>query len=179
MASLAGGSTMFSEYMTEFNELLASATSKIECGEDASMDLGEAKVALKSVQMEMRKLPSEEKKMAKQDVTVCKKQLQALERKSLMGTGKKNGAGTDSGETKDVKEKMSAATERSLRSKERLEQANRTLLETSVTATDTMEELARNRETIGRNVDRAKHTNAQLNVAQSITYKMKHWWRNL
>jgi|TARA_B100000795_G_C22585077_1_gene355315 predicted nucleic acid-binding Zn-ribbon protein len=178
MASLAS-SSMFGDYMLEFNELMKSATSKIENGEDASLDIAGAKAALKSLQMEMRKLPSGERKMAKDDVNVCKKQLQSLERKSLMGTGKKKAKGSDSGETKDIKEKMSAATERSKRSKERLEQANRTLLETNITATDTMEELARNRETIESSIDKAKHTNAQMNVAESITYKMKHWWRNL
>ena len=44
---------------------------------------------------------------------------------------------------------------------------------------DTMEELERNRTTIKRNIDRAKHANAQMTTAESITYKMKHWWRNL
>jgi hypothetical protein len=169
---------MFVDYTTEFNELIASAKAKIENGEDASLDLSAAKAALKSLQMEMRKLPPSEKKMAKDDCLVCKKQLQSLERKALMGTGIKK-AGSDSGETKELKANMSAATEKSRRSKEALEQANRTLLETQQTAQDTIEELGRNRETIERNIDRAKHTNAQMTTAESITYKMKHWWRNL
>ena len=168
---------MFVDYTTEFNELLLSATAKIENGEDASLDLAAAKTALKSLQMEARKLPADERKMAKDDVNICKKQLQAVERKSLMGTGRKKS--NDSGETKDLKTSMSAATERSKRSKEALEQANRTILETQKTAIDTMEELGRNRETIETNIDRAKHTNSQMNTAESITYKMKHWWRNL
>ena len=171
---------MFVDYTTEFNDLMQAAAAKIECGDDASMDLAAAKQALKGLQMEMRKLPPDEKKMAKDDVNVCKKQLQALQKKSLTSTGKKKKSdGTDSGETKDTKQLMSAATERSQLSIERLEQANRTLVETQQTAIDTMEELSRNRETIERNVDRAKHTNAQMGVAEGITYKMKHWWRNL
>jgi len=169
---------MFVDYTTEFNELMASATLKIENGDDASLDLSAAKVALKSLQMEMRKLPASEKRMAKEDCNVCKKQLQSLERKALMGTGKKK-ATTDSGETKDIKASVSAATEKSKRSKERLEQANRTIMETQQTAIDTMEELGRNRETIERNIEKAKHTNAQMTTAESITYKMKHWWRNM
>ena len=162
---------MFVDYTTEFNELMASATLKIENGDDASLDLSAAKVALKSLQMEMRKLPASEKRMAKEDCNVCKKQLQSLERKALMGTGKKK-ATTDSGETKDIKASMSAATEKSKRSKERLEQANRTIMETQQTAIDTMEELGRNRETIERNIEKAKHTNAQMTTAESITYKI-------
>jgi hypothetical protein len=42
---------MFVDYTTEFNELMASATLKIENGDDASLDLSAAKVALKSLQM--------------------------------------------------------------------------------------------------------------------------------
>ena len=57
---------MFVDYTTEFNELMAAATAKIDNGEDASLDLSAAKTALKSLKMEMRKLPPSEKKMAKE-----------------------------------------------------------------------------------------------------------------
>jgi hypothetical protein len=123
-------------------------------------------------------LPQEERRAGKKDCAVAKKQLEKLERTALLGAGGGSRV-TDSGSTADQKAAMAAATARSQQSTQRLRDANRTLLETQETAADTMEELERNRATIERNRDRARHANAQMTTAESITYKMKHWWRNL
>lgn len=173
-----GGATMFEDYQQEFAIQLAAAQAKMQSGADATAELRSAGAALKSMTMEARKLPPAERKQGKKDVAVAKKQLEKLERTALLGAG----GGTrvnDSSTTADQKAKLTAATSRSKQSTQRLRDANKTLMETQDVAKDTMAELERNRATIQRNVDRAKHANSQMGVAESITYKMKHWWRNL
>jgi len=76
-------------------------------------------------------------------------------------------------------EKMSASTERSKRTLERLKQANRTLNETQEVAQCSVNELVRHRSILDKNFERVHHTQRQLTTSQNIIYKMKHWWRNL
>ena len=169
---------MFQDYQQQFAEELEAASAKLAAGGDATSELRAAGAALKAMTMEARKLPPADRKQGKKDCGVAKKQLEKLERTALLGAGGGSRV-NDSASTADHKAQMMKATARSKQSTQRLRDANQTLLETQQTAQDTMEELERNRTTIKRNIDRAKHANAQMTTAASITYKMKHWWRNL
>lgn len=188
MAALASTSTMWGEYMLQFNSLCNAAEKKISIGSDAQAELEQAQKALKSLEIEARKVNGAEKKAAKAEVLKLKNRLSSLKRQCLLGPSASVSTGVNSTNTKSMsaggrgsteRERMAAATAKARKTTQRLEEARKALEETESVAASTMDELHRNRETIERSTARAAHTNSQMNVAQSITYKMSRWWRNL
>ena len=168
---------MFQDYQQQFAEELEAASAKLAAAADATSELRAAGAALKAMTMEARKLPPAERKQGKKDCGVAKKQLEKLERTALLGAGGGSRV-NDSASTADHKAQMMKAMPLQAEHSETAGRKPDTPGDTA-DGEDTMEELERNRTTIKRNIDRAKHANAQMTTAESITYKMKHWWRNL
>ncbi|KAJ8605348.1 hypothetical protein CTAYLR_002413 [Chrysophaeum taylorii] len=153
---------MASFHAEELEEVLKSASAKIEAGEDASTQLDEADELVAQLRIDARG------KEAKQQLREREARIRELRSKSLFSGAKPASS--------SAKGRLMSTTERAKESNRRIENTQSLVDEIEDTGNDIIGELQRNRETMKRIDGHVKETKGELEKADKIVTRMGKWW---
>ena len=172
MAGFAGGGTsLYQDYLDDLMGMCDTIAKKLQSGEKVDALLKECERIAKQCTIESRKLPGDQRSRASAEIKSVKAKIDSLKRQSVLGSrsGHVARGNTDTKMTAAQARERTAATQATMaRSSQRLKEAQAALAETEEIAMGTMSELARNRVTIERNVERNNKITSDLDKADGL-----------